>query len=661
MFAKQYSRIFDFVLAPMLRRNNLTTLLSLGFILTVGSVTLVRHVPLIGRFVSPTAAHAGPGDEPRAQSLPNPADPLDPAYRPNVDTDPHNYPRNVWVTDAMQKVHPDTGNPGSLHGAILSAARNEFADFQVHVQAGARPMSLTVAASDLVNSRTGTVISHRSNIIVYREAYMDISTRSNANGNIGFIPDILIPAIDPYYHQARNAFPYALAAHENQSTWIDVLVPPRAPSGYYVGTITVLDGDTTLATLPVLLSVWNFNLPSTATLRTAFRLTGYGLCVQAYGSEVNCGAYPKASGNWILGVDLSHVDQAVMFLDHRISLSNVIFNTPYDNDWTSANRLYGPLLNGTVANTATMLSGAQLTNVEFNGGGNATRQQWASNFRAQGWTPKLYDYTCDEPPENCDWADIHSKALAARGVTPPMPALVTTSIHSATVNNVLSSIDILAPVVDQMHGTSGANQRSTYNSWLATAGHRLWWYQSCDEASTCSNGRPGGAEQTYGNYMIDSTPVRNRVFQWLAYMYGIETELYYYTDYCWSTSCGYPASTTDPWKSIYVFGGNGDGTLDYPGVPARIGGTIPIPLPSIRLKLIRDGMQDYEYLIALDKAGYGNFARTAVRSFITNAYTFDNNSEAMIHAREVLGAQLHLLTLSPPVIPAMPESRVSSQ
>jgi hypothetical protein len=626
--------------------------------LTVASVSFM-YLPLIGWVVPPTGAHIALGDQPPAQSLTNHADPLDPAYRPNIDTDPHNYPGNVWVTDSMQKVHSDTGNPGSLHWAILSAARNEFADFQVHVQAGAQPMSLTVTVSDLVNGRTGTAISHRSNIVVYRETYMDITTRSNANGTLGLIPDILIPTIDPYYHQARNAFPYAVAAHENQSTWIDVLVPPRAPSGYYSGTVTMSDGGVTLATLPVLLSVWNFTLPSTATLRTAFRLTGYGLCVQAYGSELNCGAYPKADGNWVLGVDLSHIDQAVMFLDHRISLSNVIFNTPYNNDWTSANRLYGPLLNGTAANTVTMLSAAQLTNIEFNGGGNATRQQWATNFLGQGWTAKLYDYTCDEPPENCSWADIHSKAVAARSVAPPMPAMVTTSINRATVNKVLSSIDILAPVVDQMDGVSSANQRSSYSTWLANGGHRLWWYQSCDEASTCSDGRPGGAEQTYGNYMIDSTPVRNRVFQWLAYMYGIETELYYYTDYCWSVSCGYPARTSDPWKSIYVFGGNGDGTLEYPGTPARIGGTISIPLPSIRLKLIRDGMQDYEYLMALDKAGYGNFARTTVRSFITNAYRFDNNPQAMIHAREALGAQLHLLTLSSPVIPPPTESKLS--
>jgi len=577
--------------------------------------------------------------------VPNPADPLDAPYRPRIDTNPKDYPGNVWVTDSLQKIHQDIGNPNDVHWATLSAAKNEFGDFQVHVQAGAKPIALAVTVSDLVDGRTGTHISQQTNIIVYREAYMNITTRSNANGTLGLTPDILVPAVDPYYHQTRNAFPYTVSPHQNQSIWIDVLVPPNAPSGYYLGSVTVTDAGKTLATLPVLLSVWNFALPSTATLKTAFRLTGYGLCDQAYGSETNCGPYPGAHGQWTSGVDLSHVDQAVMFLDHRVSISGVVFTSPYDNHWESFNHIYGPILNGTPANTATMLAGARLTNIEFDAGGNASRQEWVTNFKAQGWMPRLYDYSCDEPPENCSWNEIAPKSTADHSVAPPIQTLVTTTIHSATVQNVLPSIDILAPVVDQIDGIYGTNQRSTYDTWLRVPSHHLWWYQSCDESSTCDNGKPGDARQTYANYMIDSTPVSNRVFQWLAYLYRIETELYYSSDYCWSTSCGYPQKSPDPWNSIYIFGGNGDGTLEYPGTPAKIGGTVPIPLPSVRLEHIRDGMQDYEYLAALDKAGYSEFARTAAESFITNPYTFINEPEALMEARSALGTKLHHLSL----------------
>jgi hypothetical protein len=641
------SLILSCLLGLFLRRNQLGAIFWRALVLGIALLVISIRFPPIVSFPLSRAMSAAPVDESPSQGISNQADPLDLSYRPKIDTTPRDYPGNVWVTDSLQKVHQDTGSPGSVHWAILSAAKNEFGDFQVHVQAGAGPISLSVTASDLVNSRTGASISHLTNVIVYREAYLNITMPSNVNGTLGLTPDILIPAIDPYYHQSRNAFPYTISPHQNQSVWIDVLVPPGISSGYYSGTVTVSDGGNTLATIPVLLSVWNFTLPSTATLKSAFRLTGYGLCDQAYGVETNCGAYPGAHGNWVSGSDLARVDQAVMFLDHRVSLANAPLTTPYDNNWDSFNKLYGPLFDGTTAHTKTMLAGAQLTNIEFNGGGNATRQQWATNFQAHGWMPKVYDYTCDEPPENCSWADILPKAAVNRAVSPPIRTLVTTTVHKAAAQNVLSSIDILSPVVNEMDGLYTANQRSTYSDWLASPGHHLWWYQACDVVSTCDNGKPGNAKQTFGSYMIDSTPVANRVFQWLAYMYGIETELYYFTDFCWGTPCGYPARAIDPWTSIYIFGGNGDGTLQYPGTPAKIGGTAPIPLPSIRLEHIRDGMQDYEYLAALDRAGYANFARATAESFIANPYTFSDNPQAMMNARRALGNKLHLLSVPP--------------
>jgi len=127
------------------------------------------------------------------------------------------------------------------------------------------------------------------------------------------------------------------------------------------------------------------------------------------------------------------------------------------------------------------------------------------------------------------------------------------------------------------------------------------------------------------------------VFQWLAYVYGIEGELYYASDYCWESSCG---GQSDPWVSIYAFGGNGDGTLFYPGTPAKIGGSTPVPVPSLRLALIRDGMEDYEYLHALDAIDPAA-ARAAAASFITNTYTFDNDPAKLQAARLQLGNALH--------------------
>lgn len=131
--------------------------------------------------------------------------------------------------------------------------------------------------------------------------------------------------------------------------------------------------------------------------------------------------------------------------------------------------------------------------------------------------------------------------------------------------------------------------------------------------------------------MVDASPVRNRISQWLAYLYGVHGELYYSVEN-WGD---------DVWDHQYSYGGNGDGMLYYPGTPAHIGGKTPIPVASMRLKLIRDGMEDYEYLAALATAGQSKLVEEVLKSFITNAFTFKDDPAALQSARTRLGTSLH--------------------
>ena len=51
---------------------------------------------------------------------------------------------------------------------------------------------------------------------------------------------------------------------------------------------------------------------------------------------------------------------------------------------------------------------------------------------------------------------------------------------------------------------------------------------------------------------------------------------------------------------LLVYGGNGDGYMLYPGTPDRIGGKTCVPIESVRLKHVRDGYEDFEYLRLLE-------------------------------------------------------------
>src|SRR5205823_5176976 len=120
------------------------------------------------------------------------------------------------------------------------------------------------------------------------------------------------------------------------------------------------------------------------------------------------------------------------------------------------------------------------------------------------------------------------------------------------------------------------------------------------------------------SYMIDITPVANRIMPWLAWKYDIKGELYFHMNEAFSRSA-------DPWNDVTLHGGNGDGTLFYPGKPALIGGKTDIPIESIRLKLIREGLEDYEYLFLLSKYQGREAPSRFVDRVVTNAYTYDRD------------------------------------
>jgi hypothetical protein len=99
--------------------------------------------------------------------------------------------------------------------------------------------------------------------------------------------------------------------------------------------------------------------------------------------------------------------------------------------------------------------------------------------------------------------------------------------------------------------------------------------------------------------MIDRPAAKARALEWLSFLEGASGELYYHTAEALGTA----------WTDQFRHYGNGDGTLFYPGLPSIIGGTTEVPVPSLRLKLIRLGFQDYEWLKAVSDAGDPEYAR----------------------------------------------------
>jgi uncharacterized protein (TIGR03382 family) len=132
-------------------------------------------------------------------------------------------------------------------------------------------------------------------------------------------------------------------------------------------------------------------------------------------------------------------------------------------------------------------------------------------------------------------------------------------------------------------------------------------------------------------YMIDASAVRNRAMEWISFLEDATSELY------WESAFAF---NHDAWSNQWDFSGNGDGTLFYPGTPARIGGSTDIPVASIRLKTIREGMEDYEYLKLLADAGQKDAAKRIARDLFPSAYETEVDPAKVMAAREALAMQI---------------------
>lgn len=553
----------------------------------------------------------------------------------------------VWTEGPLLKVSPSVQAKSST-SARLTAARNEFESFQIVIRGDAEVSGIRAKASPLTGTGGATIPA--SNVRLYREAIINVSIPSGAIGARGRYPDGLIPDVDESDGQTRSAFPFNIPAGEARALWVDILVPMEAPAGMYSGSIQVT-GDGLDVTVPVELEVLGFTLPSTPSLSTAFRAWPASICYQHTGMA-DCGSSEAA-------IELLS-KYARLGLDHRITLSNV-FVLPHamafdsmlgksGEDWSVFDSTFGKLLDGT---GATQLRGARLTSVEY--GWNLTTEALAAyskHAREKGFFDRVFDYTADEPTFTGTWGEIAPRSDLVRAAASGMRTLVTSNIDETREHRLLDSLDILVPLVNHIDAPTApfqGNQRPHYEDFIQKGGE-VWLYQSC-MSHGCSF---GGAEENavWPSYMVDVPAPRNRAMQWVDFAYGATGELYYETVMTYNE---------DPWASQFAFSGNGDGTLLYPGKPGKIGGTSQVPVPSLRLKHIRDGVEDYEYLALLVKLGDSALAHKLARDVAPTAHSISDDPNVILEARRTAGRRIVELStqkepapIPPPSLPRIP-------
>jgi len=136
---------------------------------------------------------------------------------------------------------------------------------------------------------------------------------------------------------------------------------------------------------------------------------------------------------------------------------------------------------------------------------------------------------------------------------------------------------------------------------------------------------------------LDFLPINYRIEPgFISQSLGLTGLLYWSVD-DWSS---------DPWidpQGQQNPGYPGEGVLVYPGAAAGLQGVAP----SMRLKYLRDGVQDYEYIQILKNCGEGSWALDEARRVGAGWQHWTRDSELLEAVRQRLGDRIAALQCSP--------------
>ncbi len=551
----------------------------------------------------------------------------------------------VWWCRAGHKIPRQRAVPTRhARAAELAAAKNDYEAVQLVVKAEERPLVGLSAEAGPLAGPEGAVID-AGNIELLRVYYHYVDTPTDHTGVRDWWPDALPPLDEPI----------DVPAGQNQPIWVLVHVPEEAAAGEYTGTVT-LRAEGFSAEVPLRLRVWDFALPQCNKLETAFGLN-FGNIVRYHRLETEA--------------DRRAVWEEYLALMSRSRLS------PYDPTPMDPIRVdFRPDADPPRAELdfeafdrefARVIEKHHFTNfrlrVQGMGGGTfhsrvdpsigpyraGTRQyeatfadyvgQFESHLHEKGWLEMAYVYWFDEPaPKDYEFVADGMKRL--KRYAPDLPRMLT----EQPADNVLAgTVDIWCPVSHAYDPEEAAEARGR--------GERFWWY-------VCT-----GPKAPYCTLFIDHPATELRVWHWQTWQRDIEGTLVWSANY-WTSSAAYPDNPQNPyedpmgWRSGYSTPkgekrpwGNGDGRFVYPPLSAatpEIAGEGPVldpPVSSIRLEMLREGVEDYEMLhllrTLLAKHGEGRPADERARyewllevpPEITADMTTFTTSPEPIHAR----------------------------
>lgn len=535
----------------------------------------------------------------------------------------------VWTCRDTVRLLRD-GPAGRTKNVALAAARNEWESFQVLLRCDVPIRAVNVEPGDLQGPRGGGI--RASDAVLYRQHQIELTLPSHRNSRFtpGWYPDPLVPFRHPLTKQpcaadARfKAVPFDLPANETHGFWVDILVPKDAKPGKYRGAYRVTTGGGEMAKIAVELTVWDFELPRVSTLQTALgspveRLRSY------YAKRARAGKEPEPK-EWGL-VEAQVADEVSR---HRINATPPsALLTPqkeadgsyrFSTEQADALRKFVDMYHVNALQTPHPRSAVQDPETE-----REKLRAWLGSFdrlAAELNRPfvTFFTYLKDEPNDEEEYRYVRKWGPPIRAAQSVVKVMVVeqTKTQNEKWGNLYGAVDIWCPLFP-LHDEETAAQRRAL-------GETVWTYTAlCQRDPT-----PW--------WEMDFPLLNYRVPAWIAWRCQMRGLLY------WG-GLSYWSGVEDPWTDPKTLDRRndgkgplyqGEGTLVYPGRAAGYDGIAP----SLRLKALRDSIEDYEYLAILDRAGLRAEAEKIVMPLAGSWFRWETDAAAYGKAREQLAAMI---------------------
>ena len=523
------------------------------------------------------------GAEPKGASQ---ADPAMAQFEARFSTAPWGYGWTHGVDKVFRKDRPFHGRVGGSLQVELAA--NEYEGVQLVLRARRPAKNVRVRVSDLKADGARPIPAREVEVLVV--GYVNTKKPPYKVDYVGWWPDPLLDFLPTF----------DLDAGVWQPVWLDVHAPAGQPAGVYRGTVTVTADGMPPLEVPLEVTVWDFAVPEEYHLplavvfwddmlrsiysKDAAEWEKYSAYCQGKGAEDAVGA---GEARRLLTIRRKCHD---LILAHHLIPDNIYRGTPPRIDDVRRWKAHGARwFNIVHVSSVGHLKAGDLYPADAKQRILDILADYVPKLDQAGLRSMAYIYGFDEVSPN-QFAAMKDIFGQIKRRYPDIPVITTAYDHSYGRDTGLDAyVDVWVPLTPK-YGSTGPSIAAA-----RSRGRQVWWYVCC------------GPHHPYANWFVEYTAAEHRLLMgFMPHKFACQGFLHYSMN-LWQTNRDVRqpdgrvvrrenAPLTEPisrgpltnsdGKSWTEY--NGDGLIFYPGPDG--------PVATIRMKCIRDGLEDYEYL-----------------------------------------------------------------